>query len=220
MSFYYLHTLHKSLNLIKYHTLSKTTMQTTTKVTHEEYFDLLAKSDVKLEYHAGEILAMAGAQPAHNIIAANLIGEFVHCLKRKGCIVYTSDQLIKIEECDRYAFSDLVIVCDKPAYEKTPQGLNALKNPEIIIEVLSDSTMDYDRSEKFFCYKTIPSFREYVVVSSRQKKVEVIKKLSNAEWLSHTYKSDGEKVIIGDCAILLEDIYNKVELTGSEFPGF
>lgn len=195
-------------------------MQTTTKVTHEEYFDLLAKSDVKLEYHAGEILAMAGAQPAHNIIAANLIGEFVHCLKRKGCVVYTSDQLIKIEQCDRYSFSDLVIVCNKPVYEKSPQGLNALENPEIIIEVLSDSTMDYDRSEKFDCYKTISSFREYVLVSSKQKKVEVIKKLSDAEWLSHTYTNDNENVAIGDCVVLLEDIYNKVELTGNEFPGF
>ncbi|MBE9460306.1 Uma2 family endonuclease [Dyadobacter subterraneus] len=195
-------------------------MQTITKVTHEEYFDLLVKSDVKLEYHGGEILAMAGAQPAHNIIAANLIGELVHCLKRKGCIVFTSDQLIKIEECDRYTFPDLVIVCDRPAYEKSPQGLNALENPEIIIEVLSDSTMDYDRSEKFDCYKTIPSFREYVLVSSKQKKVEVNKKLSDAEWLSHMYKNDDEKVVIGDCVILLEDIYNKVELTGNEFPGF
>jgi Uma2 family endonuclease len=195
-------------------------MQTTTQVTHEEYFDLLTKSDVKLEYQAGEILAMAGAQPAHNIIAANLIGEFVHCLKRKGCIVFASDQLIKIEKCDRYAFPDLVIVCDKPVYEKSPQGLNALENPEIIIEVLSDSTMDYDRSEKFDCYKTIPSFREYVLVSSKQKKIEVNKKLSDAEWLSHTYKNDDEKVVIGDCVILLEDIYNKVELAGTAFPGF
>ncbi|WP_159472408.1 Uma2 family endonuclease [Dyadobacter sp. 3J3] len=195
-------------------------MQTTTQVTHEEYFEILAKSDVKLEYHAGEIVAMAGAQPAHNIIAANLIGEFVHCLKRKGCIVYTSDQLIKIEQCDRYSFSDLVIVCNKPAYEKSPQGLNALENPEIIIEVLSDTTMGYDRSEKFDCYKTIPSFSEYVLVSSKQKKVEVIKKLSDAVWLSHTYINDDENVAIGDCLVLLEDIYNKVELVGTAFPGF
>lgn len=189
-------------------------------MTHEEYFDLLAKSDVKLEYHAGEIVAMAGAQPAHNIIAANLIGEFVHCLKTKGCIVYTSDQLIKVEKCDRYSFPDLVIVCGKPVYEKSPQGINALENPEIIIEVLSDSTMGYDRSEKLDCYKTIPSFREYVLVSSKQKKVEVIKKLSNAEWLSHTYTSDNDNVAIGDCLILLEDIYNNAELTGIESPGF
>jgi Uma2 family endonuclease len=186
-------------------------MQTKTLVTHDEYFDLLLKSDVKLEYHSGEVVAMAGAQPEHNIISANLIGEFVYCLKKKGCIVFTSDQLLKIEKCDRYTFPDLVILCAKPIYEKTPNGLNALENPEIIIEVLSDSTERYDRLEKFDCCKTISSFREYVLVSSKKKKVEVIVKKNEAEWLSHTYIDDKEGIMIGGCSILLEDIYRNVD---------
>lgn len=127
-------------------------MQTITLVTHEEYFDLLVKSDVKLEYHGGEIVAMAGAQPAHNLIAANLMIELGYCLKRMGCFIFTSDQLIKVEDCDKYTFPDLVIVCQKPVYEKSPGGLDALENSEIIIEVLSDSTENYDRLEKFDCY--------------------------------------------------------------------
>ena len=195
-------------------------MQTTTLVTREEYFDLLAKSDVKLEYHSGEIVAMAGAQPAHNIISANLIAELVYCLKGKGCIVFTSDQLVKVEKCDKYTFPDLVLLCKKPVYEKSPQGLDALENPEIIIEVLSDSTESYDRLEKFDCYKTIPSFREYVLVSSKKQKVEVIKKLSEAEWLSHTYTGEDASVSIGDCSVLLKDIYNQVELSEINSVGF
>jgi len=195
-------------------------MQTTTLVTREEYFDLLAKSDVKLEYHSGEIVAMAGAQPAHNIISANLIAELVYCLKGKGCIVFTSDQLVKVEKCDKYTFPDLVLLCKKPVYEKSPQGLDALENPEIIIEVLSDSTESYDRLEKFDCYKTIPSFREYVLVSSKKQKVEVIKKLSEAVWLSHTYTGEDASVSIGDCSVLLKDIYNQVELSEINSVGF
>jgi Uma2 family endonuclease len=187
-------------------------MQTTTLVSREEYFELLAKSDVKLEYHNGEVVAMAGAQPAHNIIAVNLISELVFCLKAKGCIVLNSDQLIKVEDCDKYTFPDLVIVCQKPVYEKSPGGLAALENPEIIVEVLSDSIESYDRLEKFDCYKTIPSFKEYVMVSSKKKKVEVVKKLSESEWLSHTYTEKDENVLIGTCTILMSDIYNKVEL--------
>ena len=194
-------------------------MQTTTLVTHEEYFDLLAKSEVKLEYHSGEIVAMAGTQPAHNIISANLIMEIGICLKSKGCVVFTSDQLLKVEKCDKYTFPDLVIVCGKPVYEKSPGGLDALENPEIIIEVLSESTESYDRLEKFDCYKTIPSFREYVLVSSKKKKIEVIRKLSDAEWLSHTYAHE-DTAVIGSCSILLEDIYNKVELPEADSIGF
>jgi Uma2 family endonuclease len=195
-------------------------MQTTTLVTREEYFELLAKSDVKLEYHSGEIVAMAGAQPAHNRICITLSTALENCLGEGECIVLNSDQLIKVEKCDKYTFPDLVIVCSKPVYEKSPQGIDALVNPEIIIEVLSDSTEKYDRLEKFDCYKTIPSFQEYVLVSSRKKKVEVIKKLSDSEWLSHTYTNEDEWVLIGDCLISLQKIYNKVELQEIKSVGF
>lgn len=185
-------------------------MQTSTLVTVAEYFDLLQKSDIKLEYHAGEVVAMAGAQPAHNRICSNLIYLLEGCLRSGACLVLTSDQLIKIEGCQKYVFPDLVIVCKNPVYEKAPNGLDALENPEIIVEVLSDSTESYDRLEKFDCYKTIPSFREYVLVSSKKKKVEVIKKLSEAEWLSHTYSEKDTAIQIGECAIDLSEIYLKV----------
>lgn len=185
-------------------------MQTSTSVTVEEYFDLLQKSDVKLEYHAGEVVAMAGAQPAHNRICVTLSAALENCLRTGECIVLNSDQLIKIEGCQKYVFPDLVIVCKTPVYEKAPNVLDALENPEIIIEVLSDSTEAYDRLEKFDCYKTIPAFREYVLVSSKKKKVEVIKKLSEAEWLSHTYNENDTTLQIGECSIALADIYHKV----------
>ena len=90
--------------------------------------------------------------------------------------------------------------------------MDALLNPEIIIEVLSDSTENYDRLDKFDCYKTIPSFREYVLVSSKKKKVEVVKKLSEAEWLRHTYTDKDLSERIGECDVLMADIYSKVEL--------
>lgn len=186
-------------------------MQKTTLVTREEYFSLLAKSDVKLEYHGGEIVAMAGAQPRHNSIAVNLTSELVYCLKSKGCIILNSDQLIKVEECDKYTFPDLVIVCEKPLYEKSPGGLDALLNPEIIIEVMSASTKNDDRLQKFDDYKTIPSFREYVLVSSERISVEVVKKLNEVEWLSHTYTDPDEHISIGSCNILMADIYHKVD---------
>ncbi|MCF0059035.1 Uma2 family endonuclease [Dyadobacter sp. CY356] len=195
-------------------------MQTTTQVTHEEYFDLLAKSDVKLEYHAGEILAMAGAQPAHNLIVANITIELGYCLKKKGCLVYTSDQLIRVEKCDRFTFPDLVIICKKPVYAKSSRGLDSLENPEIIIEVLSDSTEHYDRLEKFDCYKTISTFREYILISSKKKKIEIIRKLNESEWLSHIYTNNDESVIIDNCSILLEDIYRGIELSDTDSPGF
>ncbi|MFN4146286.1 MAG: Uma2 family endonuclease [Runella sp.] len=186
-------------------------MATETLTSVEEYFEMLRTSDIKLEYKAGEIVAMAGAQPAHNIIVINLASELVKCLRKKGCIILSSDQLVKVEACEKYTFPDLVVVCQKPQYEKSPNGLDALLNPEIIVEVLSDTTAAYDRTEKFDCYKTIASFREYVLVNSTKKRVEVHKKLSEAEWLSHVYTKEDELVKIDDCEILLQHFYYAVE---------
>lgn len=186
-------------------------METVTKVSHEEYFELLEKSDVKLEYHGGEIVAMAGARPTHNQITANLIFQLKLCLRKSDCHVFTSDQLITIPECEKFVFPDVVIVCKKPSFTKNKQGLDALENPEIIIEVLSDSTETNDRNEKFDCYKTISSFREYVLVSTNKKKVEVFKKINETEWLMSTYYDENDEVKINDCKILLKDIYEQTD---------
>lgn len=181
-----------------------------TLVSKEEYFDLLIKSEVKLEFHDGEVVAMAGAQPIHNLIGANLNGELFQCLKKSGCLIFTSDQLIKIEGCNKYSFPDLVIVCQEPIYEKSPNGLDALLNPEIIIEILSDSTELYDRSTKFECYKTIDTFIEYILVSTDKKQVEVHRKYNESEWLHRTFTDKDKTLKIGNCEIELEDIYRKV----------
>jgi Uma2 family endonuclease len=186
-------------------------MQTVAYYTIDEYFEILSKSDMKLEYNGGLIVELPGTCPTHNIIAVNVGASMGLWLKTTDFIMYGSQQLIRVQDCDKYTFPDLVIVCEKPVYEKSPGGLDALLNPEIIIEVLSDSTETYDRLEKFDCYKTIPSFREYVMVSSKMKKIEVVKKLSEAEWLSHTYAHKDETILIDECLFSMADIYNKVE---------
>ena len=188
------------------------TMHATTLVSVEEYFNILQQSEVKLEYNAGEIVAMAGAQAPHNIIAGNLHGELFTCLKKAGCTIVGSDQLIKVEACQKYTFPDLVIVCQEAIYEKSPNGLDALENPEIIIEVSSDSTELYDRTSKFDCYQTLQSLKEYVLVVSKKKQVEVFRRLNDNEWILHIYSEKDNLVKIGNCEVLLDDIYNKVNI--------
>ncbi|WP_373513172.1 Uma2 family endonuclease [Persicitalea sp.] len=216
---------------------------TTTVFSQEEYFEILEKSEVKLEYRAGEIytmwgepieerdgqlvtaesglplfppnndiMAVSGAKPPHNIIAANLIGEFFDCLKRQGCYVYSSDQLVRIEACDRNAFPDLAIVCEEPKYTKTKQGLDALTNPYIVIEILSKSTESYDRGEKYECYQTLESLKEYVLVSTKKRKIEVFARNTPHEWTLRIYDEENPLVKIGDCEIELADIYRMVSL--------
>ncbi|MFB0946758.1 MAG: Uma2 family endonuclease, partial [Spirosomataceae bacterium] len=176
-----------------------------------EYFKLLAASDVKLEYHDGKIVAMAGAKPTHNQISANFIFQLKLCLRKSNCFVLASDQLIAVPACKKFVFPDVVIVCEKPLFEKNKQGLDALTNPEVIIEVLSDSTELNDRNEKFDCYKTIESFREYVLVSTNRKKIEVYKKINQTEWLVSTFYDKNDEVTINRCKLFLKDIYEQTD---------
>lgn len=151
---------------------------------------------------------MAGTQPAHNIVAVNTLLAFGECLKKQGCLIMSSDQLVKIEQCDIYTFPDLVVVCKPPIYEKSPNGLDALLNSSIIVEVLSDSTEIYDRSEKLECYQTLTSLKEYVLVASKKQKVEIFRKNENEEWIFQVYKTG--KLTIGNCDITLASIYDRV----------
>ena len=186
-------------------------MKTTTAFPLEDYFKILEESDVKLEYHDGEIVAKAGAQPQHVHIQSNLQGNFFACLRGKGCSILTSDLLVKAGTCNNYYYPDLVIVCQKEIYSRNLYGINALENPEIIIEILSPSTELFDRTRKFDCYKTIEGFKEYVLVDSTKKQIEIITKLSEAEWLSHTYLEKDKAIRINGCEILFDEVYDKVE---------
>jgi len=185
-------------------------MRTTTAISEDEYFNMLKSSEHKLEYHDGEVVAMAGAQPPHSFIQSNLIGHFFACLKSKGCSIVGSDLLVKAGTCGNFYFPDLVIVCGKEKYLTRSSGLQALENPEVIIEILSPGTDIFDRTYKLDCYKTIESFRQYVLVSSTKKQVEIQTRISPVEWLSHLYLNEDEPISINDCSVTLKDIYDRV----------
>jgi len=185
-------------------------MQVTTKVSVEEYLLKEKEAEGKSEYHNGEIVAMAGAKEPHNVIVSNLIIELGNCLKKYNCRLYSSNMLLKLEKCNKYVYPDLMIVCEKPALENYA-GLDALLNPLVIIEVLSESTKNYDHSEKMNCYLELESLTEYIMVDSEEVSFASYKKTENRDWLFKTIKNIEEKVVIFDCEIALQDIYRNVD---------
>src|SRR4051794_31322851 len=113
------------------------------KLTPAEYLTIERKAEVKSEYLNGEMFAMAGASPAHNVIKENLIGELYSRLKGGPCRSYSSDQRVKVSATGLYTYPDIMIVCGPPEFDD--EDPNTLLNPQVIIEVLSESTADYDR---------------------------------------------------------------------------
>lgn len=177
----------------------------------EDYFLQEAKADQKSEYHNGEVKMMAGASHQHNQIVSNTLGELFQCLKKLACRIYANDMLVEQPDCNRYVYPDISILCEEPILDKHEQaGVDILLNPQIIIEVLSQSTALYDRSEKFDCYKKIPSLENYILIDSQKIWLEVFQK-TNQGWLGNTYKMPNDKINIIECELLLEDIYQNVK---------
>ena len=181
-------------------------------ITESEYLELERKADFKSEYYNGEIFAMAGATLIHNKIVSNLIFLFNQFLKDKPCDVYPSDLRLQVEKSGLYTYPDITIVCGKT--ELLDNKFDTLKNPTILIEVLSDSTEKYDRGQKFSFYREIPSLKEYILVSSKTMKIEKFKRLEDGNYLyiesneHQPFPIDSIKMNLN-----LEDAYNKIDWT-------
>jgi Uma2 family endonuclease len=174
-----------------------------------DYLQLERAAEFKSEYHRGTITLMAGASRNHNRVTANLGIEIGIRLKGKSCQHFSQDFRLWIPDEEFYTYPDLTIVCGK--LELLDDEFDTMLNPSTIIEVLSKSTAQYDRSEKFEYYRTIPSFREYVLVDSQRVKIEVWRKLESPNvWalVQETRRLDDVLQLEAlDSSIPLTDIY-------------
>jgi len=138
---------------------------------YDEYLALEASSNVKHEYLDGQIYAMAGGTPEHAALQAAVLGLLVPQLRAGRCRAYAADLRVRVLATGLATYPDATIVCG--SRELDPENKNTVTNPTLIVEVLSSSTEDYDRGEKFENYKSIVSLRQYVLVSHRERSIEV-----------------------------------------------
>ena len=175
----------------------------------EEYLEIEEKSLEKMEYHDGEIFAMAGGSPNHSLLGNNIGIALGIALRKKGkpCRTYNSDLKIAISE-RKFLYPDASVVCGKvETFPNMPQGI---KNPLLLVEVLSDSTENYDRGSKFQAYQQLDSLQEYLLISQDKVLVEVFFKPKNtAFWYYQAYKNLNEIIELKsiEVEISLEDIY-------------
>lgn len=186
------------------------------KISICDYLEQELQAETKSEFHDGEVVAMTGASKNHNLILINLIGELYAFLKGTNCKIYPSDMLLKLEQCQKYVYPDLMIVCEESQTEQqTEKGLPALLNSEVIIEILSESTAHYDRTEKRRCYFMLDSLQQYVMIDSEKMEVTSYTRTQENDWLVNTFKSITEKVKIKDCQIQLSQLYGKISFDKS-----
>jgi Uma2 family endonuclease len=177
----------------------------------EEYMERETQSNEKHEYYRGEIFAMSGASFRHNDIFSNLFGDIAHQLKGKNCKPFGSDLRIHIPKNTLYTYPDISIICGDPEFSDAT--FDTATNPAVIIELLSKSTRNYDKGEKFTLYRDIDSLKEYILVDTEKVYVEKHIRNANNSWQLTDYRSLEASFTIDtvQLTVLLKDIYNGVK---------
>jgi Uma2 family endonuclease len=150
------------------------------KLTIEEYLSIEIESGQKHEFHDGSIFAMAGRTIEHGLVAGNIYGELKFGLRqgaRAACTVLNSEIKLHIVSINKILYPDAMVICGE--IKKSAKEPNAVTNPSIIVEVLSRSTESYDRGDKFFFYRQIPSLETYILIDQYEPKVEIFSKKQN-----------------------------------------
>jgi Uma2 family endonuclease len=180
-------------------------------VSVQQYLEADRAADYRSEYDAGHVVAMAGASRNHNQLVANISAALINRLHDKPCNSYATDLRVAIQSAGRFYYPDLVIAWNPETYDDTLDP-PALTNPVAILEVLSPSTEARDRGEKFLWYQTIPSLREYILVSQWPRRFEYFLRSDAGQWV---YRGDltnpqNLEVHAVQQRIAVEEVYNKV----------
>jgi Uma2 family endonuclease len=154
-----------------------------------DYFAFEEHSPDKHEYLAGQIYAMAGGTPEHAALAAAVTVALGVLLKGSSCRMHSSDLRIGVRESTLVTYPDVSVVCGPR--ELHPENKNTVTNQILLVEVTSKSAEEYDRGEKFEHYRQIPALREYVLVSHRERAIEVRRREADGSWTSRVPRVDG-----------------------------
>lgn len=176
-----------------------------------EYFTLVHNSAERYEYWHGEIFLMSGASPEHVFITDNILTSLNIQLVGRNCRAMSSDIRLKVPTAPPFRYADISVVCGKREFEEI-EGLKALVNPVLLIEVLSNTTERFDRHKKFEFYKSIPSFREYLLVTQGQPSITQYVKQDDGTWQPQEVIGLESQIYLPSiaCTLALKDVYQDV----------
>jgi Uma2 family endonuclease len=167
-------------------------------MTYAEYLVAEAKSDVKHDYVNGEVYAMAGGTIEHGALCSSVSRVVGNALAGKPCRTFSADVRVRVQSTGGTFYPDLSVVCGK--VNSPPEDENALSNPVVVVEVLSEGTEAYDRGAKAGHYRRLASLREYVLVSQSERKVEVQRLTERGTW-ELVFFGPGERVQLESLAV-------------------
>jgi Uma2 family endonuclease len=181
-----------------------------TFLSEEQYLEIERAAELKSEYFDGRMFAMSGAREGHNLISGNVFSALRQQTRPRGCRVFMNDMRVRVSG-RMYTYPDVVVACGERKFLDGRR--DTLLNPTLICEVLSASTERYDRGRKFRHYQTIPSLRQYVLVSTDQMSAEVFTRQSDDSWVLRRAEGAQDTVELESiaCKLTVAEIYDDVE---------
>lgn len=185
--------------------------QSRRQYTFEDYVSLQRGIEVKLEYFNGDIYVMAGWSAGHNRISRNVLKLFDAALTGTSCEAFGSDMRVSTPS-GLYTYPDVSIVCGP----KISDASETITNPIVIVEVLSDSTRNYDRGEKFDLYRSIPELRHYLLIDQAFRHIEHRRLQVDGSWKTESGGAPNETVRLSEIGIdlMIAQVYEGVAIGG------
>ena len=178
--------------------------------TVQEYIEFEETSPIRHEFYKGKLYAMAGGSFNHNRIKRRVTRSLEDIFESQGCSVFDDGVKLQLTEDERYTYPDIFVTCEK----LSNQEQYIVRHPQLIVEVLSESTAEYDRTDKFKAYQKIESFKYYILIDSRQIAVELFARTEKKSiWTYQTFNDLNDVVAIPELgiSISLNSIYNAIK---------
>ena len=175
----------------------------------EDYLSGELRSEVRHEYVAGSVYAMAGASEEHNDLARNLLTALWQHLRAGPCKVFMADMKVRLERGSQsiFYYPDVMVVCDPRDTERYFKRF-----PKVIIEVLSPDTERTDEREKFWAYTSVETFDEYVLVAQDRMEVSVFRR--EKQWAKELLTATTDNLVLASLnfSVPLATVYERVKV--------
>ena len=181
------------------------------RLTPEQYLEIERAAQERSEFWNGEMFALSGASVPHGVITGNILAGLHARLRDKPCRVFPPDLKILVAPTGLFAYPDVVVVCGRPEYVDGVRDV--VKNPILVVEVLSPSTEAWDRGGKFAHYRQLPTLREILFVAQDEVRVEQYTRQEGAAWLLTGAAALDAVVHVSslECELPVAEIYAKVD---------
>jgi Uma2 family endonuclease len=168
----------------------------------------------RYEFIDGVVWAMAGASTAHNQIIQNIAFAFRNYFRTKGCRVFTESVKLEVSAGKRYVYPDVMLTCS----QMDKQSSFMVREPFIVVEVLSDSTENKDLKEKVDVYLAMESLQAYIIIDQKQCWLRIYERGTDNKWLPHVALVDiADKLVLkSGFEISLQELYEDIEFKSAE----